>query len=81
MAAQPYIDQRSGRGLSYLWHLFFARAEATEVAVTFSDTGEGTRVRIEQTGFERLGETTGTERRTRTKQAWSAIAEIYIAAL
>lgn len=65
----------------YLWHLFFPRNEATEVAVTFTGAEDGTQVRLEQSGFERLGEPVGTERRTRTNQAWTAITGLYADAL
>jgi hypothetical protein len=67
--------------LRYLWHLAFPQPEATEVVVTFEDASELTSVRIEQTGFERLGESTSTERRTRNQQGWRAIAEVYADAL
>lgn len=63
--------------LAFLWHVFFARREATEVVMTFTPAGRGTRVRIEQTGFERLGDPAGSERRTRTESAWSTIAQIF----
>lgn len=66
--------------LTYLWHLFFSRDEATEVSITFNEAGESTHVRIVQTGFERLGEPAGAERRSRTHDAWKAIAEIYAGA-
>ena len=49
--------------------------------MTFEDASELTSVRIEQTGFERLGEPTSTERRTRNQQGWRAIAEVYADAL
>ena len=75
------LEWKPPERLSYMWHLFFARSEATEVAVTFTDTGARTSVRIEQTGFERLGEPAGTERRTRTELAWTSIARIYADAL
>ncbi len=75
------VDWQPPTRLAFLWHLFFARSEATEVVVSFSARDNGTQVRIEQTGFERLGEPAGTERRTRTKKAWSVIAEIYREAL
>jgi uncharacterized protein YndB with AHSA1/START domain len=58
----------------YLWHLFFDRGEATEVEVTFAERDGRTVVRIEQTGWERLGDA-GPPRRARTGQAWAAIAE------
>jgi uncharacterized protein YndB with AHSA1/START domain len=59
--------------LRYLWHLFFAPDEATEVEISFSPIERGTAVRLEQRGWERLGEL-GPPRRDRTHRAWSAIA-------
>jgi uncharacterized protein YndB with AHSA1/START domain len=58
--------------LRYLWHLFFDPSEATEVEVTFSPLGERTAVRLEQRGWERLGDA-APARRTRTQQAWGTI--------
>ena len=63
--------------LDYLWHLFFDRSEATEIMVTFVETGEGSRVRLVQTGFERLGEDVGPERRRRTSLAWAEVTGHY----
>ena len=68
------------RRVSYLWHLFFDRSEATQVVVSFAPAEGGTRVTIEQTGFERLGDA-GAARRDRTDQAWTHIAELYRAAV
>ena len=65
--------------LRYLWHLFFDPSEATEVEVTFSPIGGGTAVRIEQRGFDRLGDA-GPPRRERTQIAWSTITRSYMAA-
>jgi uncharacterized protein YndB with AHSA1/START domain len=62
--------------LRYLWHLFFDRAEATEVEVTFAPADGGTLVRLEQRGWERLGEA-GPLRRERTHAAWRPITERY----
>lgn len=63
--------------LSYLWHLFFDRSEATEVEVTFAEAeGGGTTVRLVQTGWERLGEP-GVERRERTLGGWAAVTSGY----
>lgn len=58
--------------VSYLWHLFFNRTEATEITVTFTAIVGGTHVRLQQTGFERLGDV-GPERRRRTNLAWLEI--------
>lgn len=62
--------------LEYLWHLFFPREEATRVAVAFVAEGGGTRVRLEQTGWDALGER-GVERRERTVLGWAAVTAGY----
>lgn len=62
--------------LRYLWHLFFDRSEATEVMITFTGRDDHTVVRIEQRGWEHLGEA-GPPRRTRTAQAWAGITELF----
>ncbi len=69
------------RRVSYLWHLFFDRSEATQVVVSFAPTPDGgTRVTIEQSGFERLGEA-GRRRRERTHSAWRHLTGLYREAL
>jgi hypothetical protein len=62
--------------IEYLWHLFFARAEATQVAVTFTAVEHGTVVRLVQTGWDALGES-GALRRERTINAWTTITAQY----
>ena len=62
--------------LAFTWHLFFDPAEATNVEVTFSAGDDDTLVRIEQTGWERLGEAAEL-RRTNTDRAWNAIAPVF----
>lgn len=63
--------------ISYLWHLFFDRSEATTVDVQFAPSDAATTtVTITQTGFERLGEA-GPPRRERTGNAWAVIAELF----
>jgi hypothetical protein len=62
--------------IEYLWHLFFPRAEATQVAVTFTAVERGTVVRLVQTGWDALGEP-GELRRERTIAAWSTITAQY----
>lgn len=64
--------------LRYLWHLFFDRAEATEVEVTFTPVDGRTAVRLEQRGWDRLG-AAGIERRDRTRAAWAVITQHYAA--
>ncbi len=63
--------------LTYLWHVFFDRSEATTVEVAFAQVGEReTTVTITQTGFEALG-AAGIERRQRTVNAWAALTGLY----
>lgn len=69
------------RRLSYLWHIRRDRADATEVAISFISTGEGTtRVEIEHRGWERLG-TEGDTWRDRNYAAWGTLLPCYRAAL
>lgn len=74
------LDWEPPTRLRYLWHLFFEPSEATEVEVTFTARGSGTSIRLEQRGWERLGDA-GASRRERTGQAWAAITERFVAAL
>jgi uncharacterized protein YndB with AHSA1/START domain len=62
--------------LRFLWHLFVARDEATEVEITFTRIGSATRVRLVQTGWDALGEA-GIVRRERTVVGWAAVTEPY----
>ncbi len=62
--------------LTYLWHLRFDRADATEVEVSFNPSGERTDVRIVHRGWERLG-AKGAERRERNRKGWSGVIEAY----
>jgi len=57
--------------------LFFDRSEATEITVTFTGSETGSRVRLEQTGFEKLDRDIGSERRRRTNQAWLEVTSYY----
>ena len=62
--------------VEFLWHLFFDRTQATRVALTFTDRGPTTRVRLEQTGFAALGEA-GAVRRERTLLSWGAVTTAF----
>ena len=62
--------------LTYLWHLRFDRADATEVEITFTAAGAGTRVHIEHRGWERLG-SVAEERRDRNRRGWASVTEHY----
>lgn len=63
--------------LTYSWHLFFDPSEATQIEVTFRSTGPATTlVRMEQRGWERLGDA-GPPRRARTGQVWTQIGRLF----
>ncbi len=64
------------RRLVYLWHLRFDRADATEVEVTFDAVKDGTAVRIEHRGWERLG-AVAQERRERNHRGWAGVTQRY----
>jgi Activator of Hsp90 ATPase homolog 1-like protein len=66
--------------LRCLWHPFFDRAEATELEITFRPVATGTAIRLEQSGWERLGEAAA-PRRTRTAGAWGEVTGAFAAAL
>jgi uncharacterized protein YndB with AHSA1/START domain len=70
------LDWQPPRRLRYRWHPFFSPEEATEVEVTFTPREGGTAVRLEQRGFEALGDA-GAGRRQRTQQAWSTVTARY----
>lgn len=66
--------------LVYRWHLFFAPEEATLVEVTFTARAGGTTVRLEQRGWDALGDA-GPVRRERTTAGWAAVTAPYRALL
>lgn len=68
--------QPPGR-IEYLWHLFFDPSEATEITVTFTESQGGSTVRLVQTGFEKLADDVGPERRRRTSHAWLELTSRY----
>jgi uncharacterized protein YndB with AHSA1/START domain len=70
------LDWEPPTRVRYLWHLFFSRAEATEVEVSFAPTPGGTTVRLVQTGWDALGDQ-GPVRRVRTVLGWAAVTEPY----
>ncbi len=74
------LDWQRPSRLRYMWHLFFDPSEATEVEITFRPREAHTAVRLEQRGWERLGEA-GPPRREGTRQAWEAISARFVAAL
>lgn len=63
--------------LALLWHLFFPRAEATHVEITFAPVEGGTAVRLVQTGWDALGDA-GPPRRERTVAGWAAVTADYV---
>jgi uncharacterized protein YndB with AHSA1/START domain len=60
------------RRLAYSWHLRQDRADATRVEISFAAEGDGTRVSIVHTGWERLGERAGTLR-DRNRKGWGGL--------
>jgi Activator of Hsp90 ATPase homolog 1-like protein len=62
--------------LRCLWHPFFDRSEATELDITFRAVATGTAIRLEQSGWDRLGDA-ATPRRTRTEGAWSVVTAAF----
>lgn len=69
------------RRLSYLWQIRRDRADATEVAISFTSIDEGTtRVEIEHRGWERLG-AEGDTWRDRNFAAWGTLLLRYRDAL
>ncbi len=58
--------------LGYLWHIRRAREAATEVLVHFEDTHRGSRVRIEHSGWQRLGEE-GPSWRDANRGGWAGL--------
>ena len=72
------LDWEPPGRLRYLWHLFFEPQDATEVEVTFTPARDGTSVRLEQRGFERLGEA-GAARRAKTETSWQTLAGAFTA--
>lgn len=73
------LDWEPPRRLRYRWHLFFDPSEATEVEITFKAAAAGTAVRLEQRGWERLGDA-GPARRAKTDTVWHALAPAFAAA-
>ncbi|MEP7117794.1 MAG: SRPBCC family protein [Acidobacteriota bacterium] len=66
--------------LSYSWHLRADRADATDVAITFTAIDlETTRVDILHSGWERLGDR-GQARRDGNQKGWSGLLPHYVAA-
>ncbi len=59
--------------LGYLWHIRRTREAATDVLVLFSDTEYGgSRIRIEHTGWERLGQE-GPSWRDANRGGWAGL--------
>jgi uncharacterized protein YndB with AHSA1/START domain len=64
------------RRLVYEWHLRVDRVDATEVEITFDAVPQGTRVRVEHRGWERLG-APGLERRRGNLAGWGSLLPHY----
>ena len=57
--------------LTFRWHLFFDVEQATTVSIVFEPQPTGTRIRLEQSGFDALGEI-GAQRREGNVVGWAA---------
>jgi uncharacterized protein YndB with AHSA1/START domain len=69
------------RRLAYRWHLGAGPDSSTDVAISFSTLdGETTKVEIEQTGWERLGNA-ATDVRKRNRAGWDSLIPRLRAAL
>jgi hypothetical protein len=69
------------RRLAYLWHIGRERDTATEVAITFTDEGGArTRVEIEHTGWEALGDQAEAWR-DQNRGGWDALLPHFVAAV
>jgi hypothetical protein len=66
--------------LGYLWHLRRDRADATDVVITFVGEGNGTRVGITHTGWERLGGDADVWR-DRNRMGWTTLLPHFTAAV
>ena len=62
--------------LAYRWHIFLPPDRATDVTVSFSPTEGGTKVRLENHGFEIFGDA-AVERVERVGGAWRTIVASY----
>jgi len=66
--------------LAYLWHIGRDRDAATDVELTFADTGDGrTRLDIVHSGWDRLGTEAATWRDANTG-GWNALVPHFVAA-
>jgi uncharacterized protein YndB with AHSA1/START domain len=68
------------RRVSYAWHIRADRADATDVAITFTEQGDATtKVDIEHRGWERLG-TRGARWRDVNTMGWNGVLPDYVQA-
>jgi hypothetical protein len=65
--------------LGYLWHIRRTREAATDVLVSFEDTDDGSRIRIEHTGWDRLGDQ-GRPWRDANRGGWAGLLPHFQAA-
>ena len=64
---------------AYLWHMRRDRADATDVAVTFTAAGAGTDVRIVHDGWDRLG-SDGQTWRDANRGGWDGLLPHFVSA-
>lgn len=66
--------------LAYRWHLATDPSSATDVEIRFVPEGSATRVEIQHTGWERLGDN-GPTWRARNQMGWTTLLPHYVAAI
>jgi uncharacterized protein YndB with AHSA1/START domain len=62
--------------LSYMWHIYGDRSDATQVEISFIPEEGATKVTIVHRGWERLG-ARGEELRKRNRQGWAGLISHY----
>lgn len=67
--------------VAYTWHLEADPVAATDVEVRLraTDDGSGTRIDIDQSGWDRLGDQAG-PRRGRNRHEWESVVPHFVAA-
>ena len=75
------LDWEPPTRLRYLWHLFFDPSEATEVELTFTAAPAGTTVRLEQRGWDKLGNGRTRPAPARAhREVWGRLTAAYVRA-
>lgn len=71
------LEWNPPRSLSYLWHIAAPRDDATVVRIEFyADDSLHTRIEIEHSGWERLGDR-GPDWRNRNVGGWNGVLPVF----